>query len=360
MRPAVCLARRWAWRRVWFLLGVPGSLVGDVHPTHKELPVASVAAVPLFLASLSATLVAARLFARRLDQLGRRFGFPEALVGLLTALAADGPEVSSALFALIKGEHRVSVGVLVGSNAFNLAAMIGLSGLLVGSVRVSRDTLLLEGLSSACVMLIGVAVLVGWLGPAVAVSLTACVLIPYVLLVSGASHSLGRLARALDQRPRRSPRRESVPGDPTHHLLGLIVFDVALIVAGSAGMVQAAVTLGDQWGISSAVLGMLILAPLTSVPNAVTAVRLGLAGRGEALVGETFNSNTVNLAAGVVVPSLFVTFAAPSSTAKLQLGWLVGMTCVCLLALAKKHGIRRPEAAAAIALYAGFVAIQLA
>jgi cation:H+ antiporter len=335
---------------------VPGSLVGDVHPTHKELPVALVAAIPLFLASLSATLVAARLFARRLDQLGRRFGFPEALVGLLTALAADGPEISSALFALVKGEHGVSVGVLVGSNAFNLAAMIGLSGLLVGSVRISRDTLLLEGLSSACVMLIGVAVLVGWLAPAVAVSLTACVLIPYVLIVSGASRSLGRLARTLDQRPQREP----VPGDPTHHLLGLIVFDVALIVAGSAGMVEAALTLGDQWGISSAVLGMLILAPLTSVPNAVTAVRLGLAGRGEALVGETFNSNTINLAAGVIVPSLFVTFTAPSSTAKLQLGWLVGMTCVCLVALAKQRGIRRPEAAAVIALYVGFVAIQLA
>ena len=189
--------------------------------------------------------------------------------------------------------------------------MIGLSGLLIGSVRISRDTLLLEGLSSACVMLIGVAVLVGWLAPAVAVSLTACVLIRYVLIVSGASRSLGRLARTLDQRPRRSRQREPVPGDPTHHLLGLIVLDVALIVAGSAGMVEAALTLGDQWGISSAALGMLILAPLTSVPSAVTAVRLGLAGRGEALVGETFNSNTINLAAGVIVPSLFVTFTAP-------------------------------------------------
>jgi cation:H+ antiporter len=65
------------------------------------------------------------------------------------ALAADGPEISSALFALIRGEHGVSVGVLVGSNAFNLAAMIGLTGLLSGSVRLSRDTLLLEGSAGA-------------------------------------------------------------------------------------------------------------------------------------------------------------------------------------------------------------------
>jgi cation:H+ antiporter len=319
---------------------------------------ALVAAVPLFLVSLSATLVAARLFARRLDRLGLRFGFPEALVGLLTALAADGPEISSALFALLKGKHGVSVGVLVGSNAFNLAAMIGLSGLLAGSVRLSRDTLLLEGVSGACVMLIGVALLMGWLAPAFAVALAVCVLLPYVLFVSGARRLLAMPARLHDQ-PTRGARRESSPDDPTHHLLGLIAFDVALIAAGSAGMVQAALTISDHWGISSAVLGMLILAPLTSVPNAVTAIRLGLVGRGAALVGETFNSNTINLAAGVIVPSLFVTLGALSSTARLQLGWLVGMTCVCLFVLASRRGMRRPEAAAVIALYVGFVAIQL-
>ena len=92
-----------------------------------------VLAVPLFLVSLVVTLEAAGLFARRLDRLGVRFGFPEALIGLLTALAADGPEISSALFALSKGAHDVGVGVLVGSNGFNLAAMIGLSALLPGA-----------------------------------------------------------------------------------------------------------------------------------------------------------------------------------------------------------------------------------
>jgi cation:H+ antiporter len=342
-------------------VGVPGSLVGVVYPTRLGAsPVTSIAAVPLFLASLSVTLVAARMFARRLDRLGTRFGFPEALIGLLTALAADGPEISSALFALIRGEHGVSVGVLVGSNAFNLAAMIGLTGLLAGCIRLSRDTLLLEGSAGACVMLVGVAVLLGWLAPVLAVVLTACVLIPYVLVVSGANRFLGRLAGTLGPKPPKPRPRNPTSDDPTHHLLGLIVLDVTLIVAGSVGMVQAALVLGGHWGISTAVLGTLILAPLTSLPNAVTAARLGLAGRGAALVGETFNSNTINLAAGVIAPSLFVTFTAPSTTAKLQLGWLVAMTCVCLLALVKNHGMRRPEAAAVIALYAGFVAIQLA
>ena len=56
------------------------------------------------------TLAAAGFFARRLDRVGLRLGLPETLLGLLTALAADAPEVSSAIAALVRGAHNVGVG----------------------------------------------------------------------------------------------------------------------------------------------------------------------------------------------------------------------------------------------------------
>jgi cation:H+ antiporter len=327
------------------------------------------AAIPLFLASLAVTLLAARLFARRLDRLGVRFGFPEALIGLLTALAADGPEISSAMFALIKGEHGVSVGVLVGSNAFNLAAMIGVSGLLTGVVRLRREVLVLEGLFSGAITLIAAGLLLQWIGVVVAATAAGCVLVPYLVLVIGGSElvtrapgragrATGPLARMLAQRAERQLPASTSP-DPTRHLVGLAVLDVALIVAGSAGMVQAALALGDRWGISSTALAVLVLAPLTSLPNAITGVRLGLAGRAAALVGETFNSNTINLAFGVVAPALFTTLAGLTATAKLQLAWLIAMTGFCLMLLARPGGLRRAGAAGLIVLYLGFIATEI-
>ncbi len=321
-------------------------------------------AVPLFLVSLMVTLVAARLFARRLDRLGVRFGFPEALIGLLTAVAADGPEISSALFALIKGAHDVGVGVLVGSNGFNLAAMIGLSALLAGRVRLPRAVLLLEGTVGLLVTLLAAALLLGWLSPAVTAGISAVVLFPYLTLVIVGARLLerlaekprtltARLARALHEHP--GPERPTVTStNPTHHLLGLIVVDLALIIAGSAGMVESALSLGDHWHISSAVLGVLILGPLTSLPNAATAVRLGLAGRGAALVGEAFNSNTINLTAGVILPSLFVTLVAATTLAKLQLAWLIATTLFTLTALARPGGMARGWGLALVALYFAF------
>jgi Ca2+/Na+ antiporter len=136
------------------------------------------------------------------------------------------------------------------------------------------------------------------------------------------------------------------------------VFDVVVIVAGSAGMVQAALALGAQWQISKPVLGVLILAPITSLPNAITGVRLGLAGRGAALVGETFNSNTLNLGVGVLLPALFTPLGVLAATGKLQLAWLMAMTVACIALLASRRGMRRGAASFLILLYVGFVALQ--
>jgi cation:H+ antiporter len=325
-------------------------------------------ALPLFAVSLAVTLAAARLFARRLDRLGVRFGFPEALIGLLTALAADGPEVTSALVALTKGAHSVSIGVLVGSNVFNLAAMIGLSGVLAGAVWLPREVLLLEGSVSAAVTAIAAALLLRWIAPPVAAVAALVIVVPYVVLLVYAPRlhawlalrggALERVSLALEQREH--PKRAAhIPSDPTHHLLALIVLDVALIVAGSVGMVQAAIALSDHWQFSRALLGTLILAPLTSIPNALTGVRLGLARRGSALISETFNSNSINLAVGVIATSLFVSFAGLSGSATVAVGWLVAVTALTLVLLGLPGGMRRAGAGLLLASYAGFVVYQL-
>jgi len=98
-----------------------------------------------FAASLALAFGASMVFARRLDRLGRRLGWPEAMVGLLTATAADGPELASAIVAITQGSGAVGVGVVVGSNLFNLAAMVGAVELVARTpIRVGRSELVQE------------------------------------------------------------------------------------------------------------------------------------------------------------------------------------------------------------------------
>ena len=304
------------------------------------------------------------------NELGARFGLPEVWIGLGTALAADGPEISAALIALIKGAHDTSVGVIVGSNSFNLAAMIGLSALLFGAVRVSRKTLVLEGTVSIVITLVVIALLLGWLGVLVAVVLIVLVLAPYLILVVGGYDRASRLG--LRRLAALALEKDAIEGDArdhaaahravefaTHHHIALMVVDFALIVAGSFGMVEAALALGRHWGLAGGVIGALILAPLTSLPNALTGVRLGSAGRGAALVTETLNSNTINLVAGVALPALFVSLAARSADDRLDLALLATSTIAAVVLLTPHRGLRRPGAAIIIGLYAAFVAVTL-
>ena len=74
-----------------------------------------------------------------------------------------------------------------------------------------------------------------------------------------------------------------------------------------------------------------ILAWLTSLPNAFTAFRLGLAGRGDALVSETLHSNSINMVGGLVIPALFVTITGVSAAG---LALLFGLTALTLAPLA--------------------------
>ena len=99
------------------------------------------AAIPVFLVSIGVMLAASAVFARRLDHIGLRLGLPEAVLGLLTALAADAPELASAVTALVASRHEIAVGVVVGASTFNLAAMLGLSAVVTARIRARHETL---------------------------------------------------------------------------------------------------------------------------------------------------------------------------------------------------------------------------
>jgi len=60
-----------------------------------------------------------------------RFGISELVIGLtLVAAGTSLPEVATSVIASIRGERDIAVGNVVGSNIFNILAVLGLSGLI--------------------------------------------------------------------------------------------------------------------------------------------------------------------------------------------------------------------------------------
>ncbi len=306
-------------------------------------------ALPLFCVSAVVTFAAAGVFADKLDHIGPRVGLPESAVGLLTAVAADTPEITSAIVALLAGRQDASLGIVIGSNVFNIAAMIGLSAVLAGTVTIGRKALMVEGTVSVLALIVTAGLIAGILSAPVALVLFVIVVGPYVVV---------NLRR--DRGPAAHGEHHDADDGSLLRPIALIVPAVALIVLGSTGMVKAALSLADRWNISQTLTGILVLAVLTSLPNAFTAVRLGLSGRGDALVTEALASNTINLTGGVLVPALFIGIASATGSIYFDLLWLGGMTLVALAALAAPRGLGRTAGVLLIGLYAIFVAVHLA
>ena len=324
--------------------------------------------VLVFLVSLAVTLAAAAFFARRLDRIGLRLGLPETLLGLLTALAADAPELASAIAALVKGEHGVGIGVVVGSNVFNLAAMIGVTAIVAGHIRVRREALAIEGAVGLATTLVVAALVAELIGATTAIAIIVVVVVPYLLLLGLGPNGVRHLPLAERGRAflRRSFGAEHRPQQPVpHHGEAifrpalLLVPAVAIIVAGAAGMVESGLRLSDRLDVPRFVTGVLVLAVLTSLPNAFTAARLGRHGRGSAVLSETLNSNTINLVAGIAIPALLLTIGNFSGLLAFDLAWLLAMTLVALALLARPRGVERASGAAFAALFLVFAGVQV-
>ncbi|MGH3255230.1 MAG: hypothetical protein ACRDOU_07430, partial [Streptosporangiaceae bacterium] len=75
-----------------------------------------------------------------------------------------------------------------------------------------------------------------------------------------------------------------------------------------------------RYAVPEIVIGGLVLAAVTSLPNAVAAVYLAARGRGAATLSTALNSNTLNVAAGLLLPAAVIGLGRPGeATARLLL-----------------------------------------
>ncbi len=111
-----------------------------------------VAELSVFLVAAAVSLSASYLVVTRLERIGERLGLSEALLGVLAALAGDAPEITAAVTALRMHQNKVGAGVIIGSNVFNLAALLGLGAVVAGRMaRGGPRTAAAAPTLSACV-----------------------------------------------------------------------------------------------------------------------------------------------------------------------------------------------------------------
>lgn len=322
--------------------------------------------IGIFALSAALSLGASFVLVSRLERVGERLGLSEALLGLLAALAADGPEITSSIAAIAGGRGTVGIGVTLGSNLFNLAALLGLSAVVAGRIALHRRAITLEGGVGVWIALVSLAVVAGLIGPTLGLLMTLVVFVPYVgvsaahppqrwrwRLPGGWSRWLAvalaeeELELAVAIRPRRGDRQDALAS----------VAALGVVIAASIVMEQSATSLGADVGLAPILVGGLVLAGVTSLPNTVAAAYLASRGRGAACLSEAFNSNALNVIVGLLVPGSVLGLVSPAADGLFIALAYLGLTAWTVGLAIRDRGLNRRSGAILIAAYVVVAAV---
>jgi Ca2+/Na+ antiporter len=227
----------------------------------------------------------------------------------------------------------------------------------------------MEGAVAAWIAVVCLLVVTAALTPGDGLGLVLLVLLPYGVLLGTPHERLYRLRlprrwirwvkEAIEEsevelevafHPRRGQARDAVES---------IVLTL-VVVGASVAMEQTGARIGARLHWPEVVTGGLVLAAVTSIPNASAAVYLARRGRGAATLSTAMNSNALNVAVGLLLPGVIAGLGAPSAGSTFTAASYLAVTGGVLLFAFAASGLRRLHGALVIAAYFAFVAILLA
>jgi len=136
---------------------------------------------------------------------------------------------------------------------------------------------------------------------------------------------------------------------------GLAVLGLALLIAGGHLLVEGAVGLARDFGMSERLIGLTIVAVGTSLPELATSVIAALRGHSDIAVGNVIGSNIFNVLLILGASSLAGPVAATPSAIALDLIVLGAMTVVAALVIRTRDRVSRVEATFLLVGYVAFL-----
>ncbi len=293
--------------------------------THSFLSLSLL--ILFFIMSLLVAIGASAWFTRRLETISDLFDLSPGLLSLLGALGANVPNYVASLVAAASGQLVVGLGIIVGSNIYNIAIILGISTFATRGRRgitltrkaaqdvrvVAMYTLVIVGTTWLAVVLLSQG---GGATPHASSNVLTILLIITNLLSLAFFCALA--FHALHRVPHESPSTDTptslIDEEDTLPLgkrrravirvIGEVILALALALGGVIVMVQTGEAFALDEHLPPAILGLVVLAVATSLPNTVVAFTLARTARASACVEEVLSSNSINAALGIALPLL--------------------------------------------------------
>ncbi len=275
-----------------------------------------------------------------------RLGLPPMVIGLtLVGFGTSTPELLTSVQAALAGAPGIALGNVVGSNTANILMILGIAALLV-PVAVTPGTFRRDGAAlAAATLLCVVATQTGTIGRVWGAMLLAGLVA--FLVVTLRSSRADPDAPAEDLAGARAPLWLS---------LALSVAGLVVTIVGAKLLVDGAVSVAREFGVSEALIGVTIVAVGTSLPELATTLVAARRGQNDVAFGNIIGSNIFNVLGILGITALVEPLAVAPEIAAFDV-WVMAAATVALIAVAVTGWrITRGEGAALVAAYAAYLA----
>ncbi len=247
----------------------------------------------IYLLLLSLGIVLLIIGADRLvvgaSSVAKRMHVSDLAIGLtIVAFGTSAPELVVNTFAAWKGNADIVFGNVIGSNNFNLFIILGLTGLIF-PLKVQTSTIFREiPFSFFAIILLFFLVNDQLFGLEVA----RLSRIDGIILLLLFGLFLWYVFNFIGSDTGESP---TVSDKPLWRLWGMVLIGLVGLFLGGKLVVDNAVLIAEQMGVSEKVIGLTIVAAGTSLPELVTSVVAALKKNNDIAVGNIIGSNIFNV-----------------------------------------------------------------
>ena len=280
-----------------------------------------------------------------------------AVIGLtIVSMGTSLPELTVSIAASVRGAADLSLGNVIGSNIFNIGAVLGVSALIF-PMRVHGSAVKLEWpfmfLASFQVLLLArdgtLDRLEGGFFALGLVLFTA-----YAVMVGREAVRGEEAADFAEEVSRHAPgaAMRTMAG-----AFGLIALGVVLLVVGGELLVRGAVSLARSLGMTERLIGLTIVAAGTGAPEAATSIVAARRGQSEMALGNVIGSNIFNLLGILGVTALIRPLPVSPAMLGNDMWWMLGLTLALFPMMRSRAVVSRFEGGILVLAYGTYLTL---
>lgn len=277
-----------------------------------------------------------------------------AIVGLtIVAAGTSAPELVVSVQAALSGNAGIAVGNVVGSNIFNIAAIVGLTTVLL-PLRIAKSTVTFEW---PIMMLASVQLFLlardGTMDRLEGGFFVACFLVFMAYAIRSGSEVSPVEADAGDELVTASFGKKGATAAALNVVA--ILIGVGLLAFGSDLLVRGAVGIASAFGISDAVIGLTVVAAGTSTPELVTSLVAARRGRDDMALANAVGSNIFNVLGILGITAIVSPLSVPSEIMHRDVWWMLASSAILFPMIRSTTRITRLEGALLLLLFGGYL-----